>query len=52
MGVRLELGGGRWIRLPVGVGVMWAGLTEGPFFPSKPTVLLYSFLLDVIYAFV
>ena len=29
-----------------------AGLFDGPFFQSKPTVLLYSFLLDVIYVFV
>jgi len=44
-----ELGGSRWISLE---WVRWAGLFDGPFFQSKPTVLLYSFLLDVIYVFV
>ena len=44
-----ELGGSRWISLE---WVRWAGLFDGPFLQSKPTVLLYSFLLDVIYVFV
>jgi len=47
--VRLELGGGRWIRLE---WVRWAGLFDVPYFQSNPTVPLYSFLLDIIYVFV
>jgi len=47
--VRLELGGGKWIRLE---WVRWAGLFDVPYFQSNPTVLLYSFLLGIIYVFV
>jgi hypothetical protein len=40
--VRLELGG-RWVRLPVGVGKVGWNLRCAFFSPSKPTVLLCFF---------
>ena len=46
--MRLELGGGRWIRLE---WVRWAGLFDVPYFQSNPTIPLYSFLY-IIYVFV